>query len=289
MLDLIEWLEGVERQAAELYGLAAEQFAEDEVLAPFFRQMAEEELWHLQLLESGLGREGKETLESLPLVTVDEETRGNIDALFAEARQRLATDGMARDAWLELVVSVEFTEWNEIFLYVLNLIRGAGREYALAVMEIDRHRSGIEHFFKTLPDGGRFIEAIHRLPGGAGEKKILLIEKEQAVARLLQSVLASVGETSIALSGEEGLLQMEREEFDVILSDITVLNMDSLEFYERAMSHAPQLKDRFIFFAAGKQGSETGEGELTQLSRPALVSHLLRVVNGVAHSDRVFH
>jgi hypothetical protein len=52
LLDIIAWLQGVERLACDLYGDAAAFFQGDEALSAFLRRMSQEEAWHLHLVGS---------------------------------------------------------------------------------------------------------------------------------------------------------------------------------------------------------------------------------------------
>lgn len=290
MLHIVEWLEDVERSAAELYAGAAGRFAADRVFSAFLQRLAEEERWHAQLMRALLGNRDCEP-EVEALITLDEETRANISSLFTVALNRIASGTMGREAMLETMVAAEFSEWNDIFLYVLHTLQGGGREYHAAVAEMERHKQEIVEFLAAEPDGGRYLETVRRLPAVAG-KRILVVEKHQVLARLLRGILATVGEVELVETGPEGLARIEEGDFDVVISDINMPAMNSLEFYARVVSTNPEMKDRFVFFAGG-QLQESLEAfsasEATVLTRPAMISYLRRTVAGIAHRSRVFH
>lgn len=59
------------------------------------------------------------------------------------------------------------------------------------------------------------------------KKKILVIEDERPLARALELKLASHGfEVKVASNGEEGLALLEKESFDLILSDLVMPRVD---------------------------------------------------------------
>jgi CheY-like chemotaxis protein len=287
---MIEWLEEIERGAAELYAAAARSFAADSAFSAFLQRLAEEETWHRQLIRSlPEGREGETVDEEL--ITLDEETRVNIAGLLAKGLRKVVAGEMSREAMLETIAATEFSEWNDIFLYALHAMQGSGREYEAAVAEIERHKEEIARFLAAEPGGRRFLETVQRLPAVAG-KRILIVEKHRALARLLRSIVATVGEVALVESGPEGLVRLENEHFDVVISDINMLAMNSLEFYARVIGLDPEMKDRFVFFAgvALQESLEAvAAGEATVLAKPALVSHLRRAVTEIAHRSRVFH
>jgi CheY-like chemotaxis protein len=290
MLSMIEWLEEIERGAAELYAAAARSFAADPAFSAFLQRLADEEKWHRQLIRSlPEGREGEAVDEEL--ITLDEETRANIAGLLAAGLKKVVAGEMSREAMLETIAAAEFSEWNDIFLYALHAMQGSGREYQAAVAEIERHKEEIARFLAAEPSGRRFLETVQRLPAVAG-KRILIVEKHRALARLLRSIVATVGEVELVESGPEGLVRLENEHFDVVISDINMLAMNSLEFYARVIGRDPEMKDRFVFFAgvALQESLEAvAAGEATVLAKPALVSHLRRAVTEIAHRSRVFH
>ena len=64
-------------------------------------------------------------------------------------------------------------------------------------------------------------------------KKILIIEDEKVLINLLQKKLTQEGyEISIALDGEEGLLEMKERKPDLILLDIIMPEMGGFEVME---------------------------------------------------------
>lgn len=290
MLSIVEWLEEIESGAAELYAAAARSFAADPPFSAFLQRLAEEEEWHRQLIRSlASKREGEAADEEL--ITLDEETRGNISGLLTTGLKRLAAGAMSREAMLETISAAEFSEWNDIFLYALHTLKGSGREYEAAVAEIERHKEEIIRFLAAEPGGGRFLETVQRLPAVAG-KRILIVEKHRALARLLRSIVATVGEVELVESGHEGLARLENAHFDVVISDINMPAMNSLEFYAKVIGLDPEMKDRFVFFSGlplQESLEPAADGDVTVLPRPAMISHLRRAVTDIAHRSRVFH
>jgi len=290
MQTIVAWLEEVEQQAGRLYFDAARRFAADRPFAVFLEKLAAEEEWHLELLRS-LAAGGVEPLGDTPLIGLDAATGANISELFSRATARLAAGEMSRTGMLETIAAAEFSEWNDIFLYVLHLLKENSREYRAAVAEVERHKEDILDFFAAEPDGGRYLETVGQLPAVA-DTRILVIEKQQALGRLLRGILATIGEVEVAESAPEGLARIEKGRFDVILSDVNMQEMSSLDFYSQVVGSDPEMRDRFVFFVGGSlQESAAGlptEGA-TLLPAPAMIRHIRRAVAGIAHRSRVFH
>lgn len=74
-------------------------------------------------------------------------------------------------------------------------------------------------------------------------KKILLVEDEELVIRILEKKLSEEGyEVLLARNGKEGLEVMRKEKPDLVLMDIVMPKMNGLETME-AMNNDPELKE----------------------------------------------
>lgn len=288
MKELIEWLEGVEQASADLYREAAVVFREDEALSAFLRQLSAEEAEHRQLIASAADLLPPRKPGEAPFV-VDRKLRDEVDASLAGARQRLAADTLSRREMLEIVVDIEFSEYNEIFLYVIDVLREKEGERHRAAAEIDQHRTEIERFLLTLPEGGECLERLRRLPA-VRERKILVVEDDPAVARLLESLLKGDGEIVIARNGQEGLARILEGHFDAIISDVSMPIMDGIAFYRSALEVDPDLKRRFVFFTASREDEHEAffrSAGVLKLGKPAKLSLIRQTVSAVAQQTSV--
>lgn len=286
MDDLFQWTTAVELAAARTYRLGAAHFASEPALSGFLEGLAKEEEWHASLLAS-VGDAPRPFSPVLP----GPETCDKVLGLFQDACARLESGAMTQDEMCRTIVAAEFSEWNEFFLYALGTLRSSDAEFALAVSEIERHKEGIIAFFGALPDGWRYLEVLRDLPR-AGGKRILLIERRAPLAMLLRRALTPIGEVVVAESGAEGLARIAQQPFDVVLSDVDLGAMDSLEFYRRAVSVEPGIALRCVFFAGGGEGTAQMTRDLpgSQLvGQPAFIEQICRTVSGVARGESSSH
>jgi len=80
-------------------------------------------------------------------------------------------------------------------------------------------------------------------------KRILIIDDEKNMRHMLQVMLNKEGYfTETAADGIEGLNMMEKEEFDFILCDLKMPNMDGMTFLERSKERYPE--KTFIMMSA---------------------------------------
>ena len=74
--------------------------------------------------------------------------------------------------------------------------------------------------------------------------KILIIEDEAAIRRVLKKIISEENETYIieeAKDGLEGLEMLKNNDFDLILCDIKMPKMDGVEVLEKAKKLHPEI------------------------------------------------
>jgi len=83
------------------------------------------------------------------------------------------------------------------------------------------------------------------------ERTILIVEDHDILREGLQILLEAENYNVVtAAHGKEALLQMESTIPDLILSDISMPEMDGYEFYEQVRSHPEWMAIPFIFLTA---------------------------------------
>ena len=94
------------------------RFAGDGELSAFLRALADEEAGHLRLMERA--RPLLEGSAAPDAVAVDALLREQVEERLRRGQERLAGGGLGRAELLELLAAVEFSEWNDLFLYVIS-------------------------------------------------------------------------------------------------------------------------------------------------------------------------
>jgi PAS domain S-box-containing protein len=91
-------------------------------------------------------------------------------------------------------------------------------------------------------------------------QKVLVVDDERDVLYVLEEGLRSEKLLVYpALGGEEALSQMEKREFNLILADIKMPQMDGREFYRRVREKNPQLARKIIFITGDVLSASTRE------------------------------
>jgi len=113
--------------------------------------------------------------------------------------------------------------------------------------------------------------------------RILLAEDDQAMRTYLKRALENAGFEVIAVDrGTEALPWLEREHFDLLLSDIVMPEMDGIELAQRCADIAPETKVMFITgFAAVTLRASRETPQAKVLSKPFHLRDLVMEVQRV--------
>jgi CheY-like chemotaxis protein len=88
--------------------------------------------------------------------------------------------------------------------------------------------------------------------------RVLVLDDEPAIAELLREMLNLLGcETRVANAGAQALEFIREGDFDVILSDFRMPNMNGQQFYEQVRLSRPALADRIIFLTGDVVNEQT--------------------------------
>ena len=113
--------------------------------------------------------------------------------------------------------------------------------------------------------------------------KILIIEDEAAIRRVLKKIISEENETYIieeAEDGLEGLEMLKNNDFDLILCDIKMPKMDGVEVLEKAKKLHPEIP---IVMISGHGDLDTAVntmrlGAFDYISKPPDLNRLLNTV-----------
>lgn len=81
--------------------------------------------------------------------------------------------------------------------------------------------------------------------------RVLVVDDEPIVARMLGRTLADDHDVTVVTSGAEALAAIEAAPPDVIVSDIMMPGISGIELHERVRARWPALADRMIFVTGG--------------------------------------
>ena len=283
MKRIIDWLIGLEKKSSEVYRKSAEHFT-DEKLRDFLEHSAEDEAMHYHIMASASETIRKHP-EVEPAITLDDAVKDRIENDLSVISDKLRTKSLTEEELIECIVETEFSEWNYIFLYVVNTLKRIQPEFKYSAAMIQHHIRHIEHFLNTIPYGRQKLAVIRNLKA-VWEEKILVVEDEPIVADLLTAVLSAEGLVETAANGEIGLHKIRQSYYRMIVCDVDMPVMTGITLYRQASSEFPDIRHRFLFLT-GNMDNEIisffkAQG-LKYLAKPASVKAIKSAILETMH------
>jgi two-component system chemotaxis response regulator CheY len=282
MKEILAWLLGIEEEAARLYEQSADFFSEGQEFAEFLRRLSLDEKKHLEILHVAKELTVWEK-ESHEIVSLDSRTRHEIASNLLLWRKRLADNSFTRTDLVDLVISLEYSEWNTLFLYVINTLRHVHKEFIPAAAKFQRHKKAIEHFLESHPEFHQQYLKIKTMPDIL-EENLLVVDDDPSIAALLVSVLENEGIVDHAVNGDNALKKLQGRYYAAIISDLDMPVMNGIEFYKQAIEIYPNMKERFIFFTSSFDQdilSFFRQNNLRYLQKPSSITDVRKAVSEI--------
>lgn len=279
MKEIIEWQIDVEKKLGGFYRYAASAFREDKKIAGFLNRLADDEFVHACVMKDA-AELIKDDPKYSPVITLDKTTKEKIEAPFKEKRNILSKGKLSNEKLVDFIVTMEFLELNDIFMYVVNSLKEWNREFMHIAAKMQTHKDGIEKFIESLPFGEKYMSRIRELPQ-VWQKKILVVEDSTLVIQTLSAIFKKEFIVDIAENGKEALKKVNEQYFDVIVSDINMPSLNGIDFYYRAAKRDPDIGERFLFFTGvvnSKLADFFSTNNLRNLQKPASIEKLRQTV-----------
>ncbi|MGZ8920320.1 MAG: response regulator, partial [Limisphaerales bacterium] len=116
--------------------------------------------------------------------------------------------------------------------------------------------------------------------------KVLVLDDESCIAELLSEMLQLLGfSPTTCYSPVTALEMLAQQDFDVVLSDFRMPQMNGDEFFRRAVTANPSLKSRIVFLTGDIMSEETRRlfsgGRSRHLSKPFDITAVQQVISDV--------
>jgi two-component system chemotaxis response regulator CheY len=275
MKELIDWLKKVERMAGEIYSKAANIFAGDAHFKQFLEHIAEEEVWHFHVMESAAEQFSSKPFP-IPAIAIDEETNEKIQKIFLAINEQIENNSLSKESFLEKIAAAELSEWNEIFLYVVNYLKEEISEFKYPAIMIQKHRKEIESYLEQVAGGRDILNQLKKLPT-IWTENILIIEDEDMVSGVIKALINREGAVDIARNGQEALTKLQEKYYKLIISDVDMPIMDGLTFYKKAIEQFPTIQKRVLFITGDPSNDKQAffaENGLKFLAKPMKITEL---------------
>lgn len=282
MKILIRWLREVEHLANEIYFQAAAVYADDSQFKAFLEHIAEDEAWHYHVMGSA-AEFFSSTPAPVPAISVDKETSDRVMKYFSDIKERLDKKTISKEDFIEKIAKLELSEWNDIFLYVVTILKEKTNEFIYPAARIQAHIKGMIRFLEKTGYQHIILKKLKALPP-VWTENILIVDDEEMITTLIKSILNREGNIDIAKNGEEALNYIEKKFYKLIISDIDLPKMDGLSLYKTSVAKFPTLKKRFLFLSGGlspERKAFLDENHLKYLLKPAKINVLREVASEI--------
>lgn len=250
MIEIIRWVREIENIAHDVYVRSADFFQHDEELATFLYHIAEDEAWHYHVMSSAMDYCTNLPASQpgiVPAITVDKEIYDTVKGAFSRISDKLSSDTLTKEFLFQQILLTEYSEWNDLFQYVVNSLKKVKREFMYAATRIQGHKRFIELFLENVPHLHQTdTKKLKTLPS-IWDEKILIIEDDESLSQLVQAILEKEGSIDTACDGAEGLQKIRENYYKLIISDIDMPVMNGLECLTRATELYPNIHERFLF------------------------------------------
>ena len=269
MKDLIRWLREVEHLANEIYLQAAAVYGDNPQFKAFFEHNAEDEAWHYHVMGSA-AEYLSGTSVPVPAVSIDKQTSDSVMEFFINLKERLERKTICKEEFIEKIVQAELSEWNDIFLYVVGILKGKANEFKYPAARIQAHVKKIVRFLEKTDNHPDILRKLKELPP-VWTENILIVDEEEMITTLIKSLLNRDGNIDVANNGEVALNYLEEKFYKLIISDIEMPIMDGITFFKKAIAKFPSLHKRFLFMSGDLSPDIKAffdENHLKYLSKP---------------------
>ena len=202
MKEIADWLVSIEELAGKVFRSAAWKFQDDDKLSNLLNHLAEDEAWHFHVMGSAanfLHNHGN-IKQSFFL---DDTIKSNIESPFHRNLEMLSNDTITKDSILDCITETELSEWNDIFLFVVNTLKETSKEFMYVASKIQAHLEVIKGFLVSIPEGEKYVNRFNTLPN-VWKKKILIVDDSKPFVDLLLAVLEEVCLSTPQIMGQKG-------------------------------------------------------------------------------------
>jgi len=284
--DVITWLRHVEDLACSVYSAAAESGVISGKLSGFLRRLAEDEALHYHLMGSAaeLIREQKKSPASA--VLDDPATKLRVEGPIHELHAKVKSNRVTEHDMLEAIVTTESSEWNDIFLYVINSCMSISTTFQYIAATIQAHEKRIEQYISSVAAEADLTDQMRSLPG-IWENHLLVVEDDAAIRELLKRVLSRYGQVTTAENGEAALEAIRQRFFNAIVTDVDMPVRDGISLLRQAVQENDRLRAHFIICTGNTTEAVTAaarEYDVPLLEKPVSIHSLWDAIEHVLAS-----
>ena len=254
--DIIKWLRNVEDLACSVYSAAAESGVASGTLSAFLRRLAEDEALHYHLMGSAAELTKEQEESPVSAVLVDPATKLRVEEPIRVLHSKIKNKSVTEHDILEAIVTSESSEWNDIFLYVINSCISISTNFQYIAATIQAHERRIKEYISSVAAESDLSDRIRSLPR-IWENHLLVVDDDAAVRRLLQHALGRYGQVTTLENGEAALEAIRHRFFNAVVTDVDMPVRDGISLLRQAVQENDRLRAHFIICTGNATESVT--------------------------------
>lgn len=254
MKNLVNLMISLEQKSAEFYFAASECFKDNHDIRDFLMELSAEEAQHHKIMKDAANV--IEEMDYKAHFTLDDSTKEFILSTFSNAADQAKQKCITVEKLFEIIVNIEFSEWNGLFYYIVSNLKDKNPKFKMAAIHFQQHLRTIQRHVGLHNSAREPMNRLKSIPPIWNES-ILVVDDTEAITRFLEVLLKTEGNVDIADNGKSAMDLLDNKFYAAIISDIAMPQMDGFAFYNEAVKKYSSVKDRFIFFS-----SETSESEV---------------------------
>ncbi len=282
MKEIIDWLVSVKASASKIYYNAALRLYENVEVAEFCKCLSKEEKEHYDLMMNAYELI-KDRKDHSTTISLAEHTKQEVEDLLLLHEKSIADGNFTEESLIDLLINFEFSEWNNLFVHVVNMLDLEHKEYVPIVAKMQQHKRGIERFIESQPGYAFYLNEIKELPK-IWEEKILVVDDDVVTLDLLTTIVEDEGIIERASNGEEALKKLDENYYAAIVTDFDMPIMNGIDFYNEAVARYSNIKERFLFFSGSVDEecySFLKNSETKFLQKPSHIKVVRKAVVGI--------
>ena len=280
MEDLVHWLIRVESLAEQFYRDSAERVKEYGKLHEFLLHLAEEEEEHRVLLQCAFELITGHIPPYRAEIAADERFRARIEDFFDQKLISIHDGTLTKSKVLRTILESEFSEWNDLFVYVMNRLKEKSKEFQHAASEMEKHRRSCIAFIEPYPEYAELAARLKEMPE-LWKNKIMVVESSEPVRALLEMVFRYDGSVHSTDDGADALFRLNTGYFDFVISDIELPGMSGVEMFRKASEQDDDLCNRILFFTSTVTREESAflrTQRIPVMEKPGNITSLIEIV-----------
>jgi CheY-like chemotaxis protein len=250
MQQLISSLLSIEDLARDVYVAAAKHFAEDRPFSLFLGSLARDEVVHAATLKRAIGIVDHMSNQPAQAFEFGAERLPRMRDRVCDILEQIRAGTLEKQEMIVCVLELEMSEWNDFFLYVVDVLKGQDREFQHMASSMQSHKEEVVRFCRTYSDTTPLSHQLSEAPA-VWTRKTLVVDDEPAITSMLIRVLKKRVDVEVASDGKEALERVRDSYYDAIISDMDMPGVSGLQFLQSASAIDRSIKERFLFLTAG--------------------------------------